>query len=132
MQSWVLLAVAIVAEVVATIALRFSNGLTRLWPIIIVVVGYAAAIWLLSLSVKSLYVSVVYAVWAGVGTALVAVAGALFLGEGMTWAKAGCLGLIIAGVVGLNLVGDTHSAPTARATVSATVGHRIADGGTHA
>lgn len=118
--TWALLAVAIVAEVVATIALRSSDGLTRLWPTVVVIAGYGAAFWLLSRVVQSLQVSVTYAVWAGAGTALVALAGVLFLGEGMTWPKAVSLVLIVLGVVGLNASGGAHAPAGAGTTATVT------------
>ena len=67
--------------------------------------GYALSIWLLAVVVRSMPVSMAYAVWSGVGTALVAVVGFAFLGESMSWTKALFLGLIVLGVIGLNLAG---------------------------
>jgi small multidrug resistance pump len=102
-----LLLLAIGVEVAATALLPKADGFTQpLWTGA-VVAGYALSIWLLSLVVPAIPVSIAYAVWAGLGTAAVAVIGFLFLGESMSWLKAGSLGLIVIGVVGLNLVG-TH------------------------
>ena len=71
-----------------------------------VLAGYGLSIWMLTVVVKQMPVSVAYAVWAGAGTALVAVVGLLFLGEHLTWVKAREPGtMIVAGVVGLNLAG---------------------------
>lgn len=67
--------------------------------------GYAASIWLLALVVRHLPVSITYAMWSGIGTALVAVVAYLFLGESMGVAKAFFLALIVAGVIGLNFSG---------------------------
>ena len=107
MWAAVLLAVAIGVEVAATALLPKAQGFTNpLWSLI-VVAGYGASIWLLAVVVRSMPVSVAYAVWAGVGTAVVAVVGVAFLGESMNWVKAGSLLMIIAGVVCLNLVA-TH------------------------
>jgi small multidrug resistance pump len=100
----VLLAVAIGVEVGATALLPRAAGFTDpLWSLV-VVSGYGLSIWLLAVVVRSIPVSVAYAVWAGVGTAVVAVIGYAFLGESMNWFKAGSLALIVLGVVGLNLV----------------------------
>ncbi len=100
----VLLAVAIGVEVGATALLPRAAGFTDpLWSVV-VVSGYGLSIWLLAVVVRSIPVSVAYAVWAGVGTAVVAVIGYAFLGESMSWFKAASLGLIVLGVVGLNLV----------------------------
>lgn len=101
----VLLLVAIALEVAATSLLPRSEGFTNLGMSIVVLSGYAASIWLLSIVVRTLPVSVAYAVWAGGGTAMVAVVGLLFLGESLTAAKLAFLSMIIVGVVGLNLSG---------------------------
>ena len=108
MLAAVLLGVAIGVEVAATALLPKAAGFTDpLWSAL-VVGGYGLSIWLLALVVRSMPVSVAYAVWAGVGTAVVAVVGVVFLGESMSWVKAGSLTMIILGVVGLNLVA-THA-----------------------
>jgi small multidrug resistance pump len=99
-----LLVLAIGVEVAATALLPKADGFRDpLWSLA-VIAGYALSIWLLALVVRSMPVSVAYAVWAGLGTAAVAVIGFLFLGEPMGWLKATSLGLIVLGVVGLNLV----------------------------
>ena len=101
----VLLMAAIGIEVASTALLPRAAGFTNAGWSVFVVAGYAASIWLLALVVRTMPVSVAYAVWAGLGTALVAVVGYAFLGESLGWFKALSLGLIVAGVVGLNLAG---------------------------
>lgn len=103
--AFLLLGVAIVIEVVATAVLPKAQGFTHPGWSAAVLIGYGLSIWLLTVVVKQMPVSVAYAVWAGAGTALVAVVGLLFLGEHLSWMKAVSLGLIVAGVVGLNLAG---------------------------
>jgi small multidrug resistance pump len=104
----VLLMVAIAVEVAASALLPKAAGFTQpLWSAV-VLAGYGLSIWLLAVVVKAMPVSVAYAVWAGLGTAAVAVIGFLFLGESMGPVKAVSLGLIVLGVVGLNLVGTSH------------------------
>jgi small multidrug resistance pump len=103
--AFLLLGVAVVIEVAATAVLPKAQGFTQPGWAAVVLVGYGVSIWLLTLVVKELPVSVAYAVWAGAGTALVAVVGLLFLGEPFGWVKAMCLAMIVAGVVGLNLAG---------------------------
>jgi small multidrug resistance pump len=99
-----LLVLAIGVEVAATALLPRADGFRDpLWSLA-VIAGYALSIWLLALVVRSMPVSVAYAVWAGLGTAAVAVIGVVFLGEPIGWLKATSLGLIVLGVVGLNLV----------------------------
>ena len=100
-----LLLAAIGIEVVSTALLPRTNGFTDpLWSVG-VVAGYAVSIWLLALVVRTLPVSTAYAVWSGLGTAVVAVIGYWFLGEGMGPLKAASLAMIVLGVVGLNLAG---------------------------
>jgi small multidrug resistance pump len=108
MAAWALLMVAISAEVFATSALPRTQGFhDPLWTALCVA-GYAVSIWLLTLVVEDLPVSVAYAVWAGVGTAGIAVIGVLFLGEHLDPLKVLALALIVLGVVVLNLTGSAH------------------------
>ena len=104
-MPWLYLLLAIATEVVGTVALRFSDGFTRPLPVTAVVVGYALSFLFLSLTLRGLELGLAYAVWAGVGTAAIAVIGVLALGEGMSALKLASLVLIIAGVAGLNLAG---------------------------
>jgi small multidrug resistance pump len=104
----VLLALAIAVEVAATVALRSSDGFSRLVPSLLVVAGYVLAFYLLALVLRSIPVSVAYAVWSGVGTAAVAVIGMAVLGEAAGALKIASLALIIVGVVGLNLAGGAR------------------------
>lgn len=100
-----LLAFAIATEVAATASLPRAEGFTNpLWTAL-VLLGYGISIWLLTLVVREIPVSVTYAIWAGVGTAAIAVIGVMFLDEPLSLAKAVALGLIIAGVVLLNVQG---------------------------
>ena len=101
-----LLSLAIVTEVAATIALRFSDGFTRVVPSTVVVLGYGISFWLLALVLRELSISTTYAVWSAAGTALIAAIGVFAFGEPATALKVASLGLIIAGVVGLNLAGS--------------------------
>ena len=100
-----LLTLAITAEVAATVSLRYSEGFSKLLPSAIVVLGYASSFYLLSLILKQLSVGTTYAIWAGAGTAAVAVIGIVALGEPATAIKLVSIALIIAGVIGLNLSG---------------------------
>jgi len=105
MPPGILLALAIVAEVAATLSLRASDGFTKLGPSIVVVLGYAASFALLAIVLKHIAVGTTYAIWAGAGTALIAVIGMVALGEPATALKLGSIALIIAGVIGLNAAG---------------------------
>lgn len=108
-MGWVLLAAAIGTEVAGTLALRALSGGWRPGPALVVAVGYIASFVLLALALRTIAVSTAYAVWAGVGTAGVAVLAWLVFGERVSWAGAAGIGLIIAGVVVLNLSGAAHS-----------------------
>lgn len=98
----------IAAEVAATSALKLSDGLTRLWWVIVVGIGYLASFGLLSQALKHMQVSVAYAVWSGVGTAAITLIGAIALKEPLTLAKLLGILLVIGGVVVLNLSGSGH------------------------
>ncbi|MDX3657588.1 multidrug efflux SMR transporter [Streptomyces sp. ID05-26A] len=102
------LAAAIVAEIAATVSLKLSEGFTRLWPSVIVVLGYAIAFTALSRALKlGMPVGVAYAVWSAIGVASVAIIGWKFLGETLNPTMVIGLVLIIGGVVTLEL-GRTH------------------------
>lgn len=99
MNPWLLLAVAIGSEVVATSALKASDGFTRLWPALIVVAGYAVSFFFMALALRYIPIGIVYAVWAGVGIVLIASVGWLLFGQQLDVpALAGML-LIVSGVV---------------------------------
>jgi small multidrug resistance pump len=100
-----LLSLAIVTEVAATVALRFTDGFTRLVPSAVVVACYGVSFWLLALVLRQISIGTTYAVWSAAGTALIAAIGVLAFGEPATALKVASLGLIILGVVGLNLAG---------------------------
>jgi len=101
-----LLSFAIVTEVAGTVALRYSEGFTRLLPSAFVVLGYGISFWLLALVLRDLSVGTTYAVWSAAGTALIAVVGVFAFGEPATALKLASLALIIIGVVGLNMAGS--------------------------
>jgi small multidrug resistance pump len=104
--AWILLTGAIASEVVATSALKLSNGLTRPAPSVVVAVGYLLSFVLLAQALKlQLQVSVAYAIWSGGGTAAITIIGMLLLNEPLTAGKALGIALVIAGVVALNLAG---------------------------
>jgi small multidrug resistance pump len=104
--AWILLIGAIASEVVATSALKLSNGLTRPAPSVVVAVGYLLSFVLLAQALKlQLQVSVAYAIWSGVGTAAITIIGMLLLNEPLTVGKALGIALVIGGVVMLNLEG---------------------------
>lgn len=107
MHYWVYLSIAIVSEVLATSALKASEGFTRPWPSLIVVVGYLVAFYCLSLTLRSLPVGVVYAIWSGLGIVLVSVIAWLLFGQKLDLPAIIGMGLIIAGVLVMNLFSRT-------------------------
>jgi small multidrug resistance pump len=100
-----MLAAAIATEVVATVALKASDGFSRPVPSAIVVAGYLLSFWLLALVLKQLSVGTTYAIWSAVGTAAVALIGVFAYGEAANALKLASLGLIVLGVIGLNAAG---------------------------
>jgi small multidrug resistance pump len=103
LTNWLYLAIAIVCEVIATSALKATEGFTRWQPSVLVVLGYCLAFYFLSLTLRSTPVGVVYAIWSGVGVVLVSVAGWFFYQQKLDAAALIGIGLIVAGVVVLNL-----------------------------
>jgi len=101
----VLLMLAIATEVGATAALPRTESFTHLVWTPIVLLGYAVSIWLLAIVVRDMPVSIAYAIWSGMGTALIAVVGVTWLGESWDLTKVAALAMIIVGVVVLNLQG---------------------------
>ena len=108
MMHWVLLVVAIFLEVAGTTSMKLSSGFTRPGPSGLLFVFYAASFTALTLALKKIDVSVAYAVWSGIGTALIAAIGVVWFRETVTAIKVISLLLIVAGVVGLNLSGAKH------------------------
>jgi small multidrug resistance pump len=108
MPAFLLLSLAILSEVAATLALRVSDGFSRPMPSAITVVGYGISFWFLALALKDIPVSLTYAIWSGVGTALVAVAGVIAFGETMNPMKLASLMVIVLGVAGLSAAGGAH------------------------
>ncbi|MDQ8023397.1 MAG: SMR family transporter [Moraxellaceae bacterium] len=103
MKNWLFLGTAILAEVIATSALKASDGFSRLLPSVIVVAGYGVAFYFLSLTLKAIPVGIAYAVWSGVGIVLVSLIAWLVFGQKLDAPALIGIGLIVAGVLVLNL-----------------------------
>ncbi|MEW6255207.1 MAG: multidrug efflux SMR transporter [Pseudomonadota bacterium] len=108
-MTYLYLLIAIVAEVIATSALKAAEGFTRLVPSLIVAVGYGVAFYCLSLVLRTMPVGIAYAIWSGVGIVLVAAIGAVLYGQKLDLAAMIGLGLIIAGVLVVNLLSKSVS-----------------------
>ncbi|MBO8190814.1 multidrug efflux SMR transporter [Streptomyces oryzae] len=104
-MMYVTLAAAILAEVLGTTAMKYSDGFSRLAPSLLTAAGYLVAFVLLAQTLKSMSVGTAYAIWSGAGTAAIALIGMVFIGEAVTAAKVLGLLLVICGVVVLNLGG---------------------------
>jgi small multidrug resistance pump len=100
---WVLLTVAIVAEVIATSSLKLSDGFTRLWPSVVVVLGYGISFYFLSVTMRSIPIGVIYAIWSGLGVVLVTLVGWLVFKQHLDLPALLGIGLIIAGVIIMNV-----------------------------
>jgi small multidrug resistance pump len=103
MLPWFHLAIAILAEVVATNCLKASHGFTRPLPTVIVLLGYGLAFYFLSLTLETIPVGIGYAVWSGVGLVLITLAGWMFYGQTLDLPAILGMGLIVAGILVLNL-----------------------------
>lgn len=103
MNVWLLLSLAILAEVIGTSALKLSDGFTKLWPSLVVLVGYGLAFYLLSLTLKQIPVGVAYAIWAGAGIALITLIGWIVFKQTLDLAAVLGIALIISGVVVLQV-----------------------------
>ena len=103
MKNWLFLSAAIAAEVVATSALKASEGFTRLWPSVLVVFGYVIAFYCLSLTLRAIPVGVAYAIWSGVGIVLVSLIAWLVFGQKLDAPAMIGMALIISGVVVMNV-----------------------------
>jgi small multidrug resistance pump len=101
------LAISIVAEVIATSALKASEGFTRLAPSAVVAIGYAISFYFLSLTLRALSVGIVYAIWSGVGIILISAIGWVLYGQKLDAAALAGMSLIIAGVVIVNLLSSS-------------------------
>ena len=104
-MSWFYLVVAIVLEVSGTTSMKLSQGFTKVLPSVLMFLFYGSSLGALTLALKRIDVSVAYAVWSGLGTALIASVGVLWLKEPLNTLKIVSLMLIIIGVIGLNLRG---------------------------
>ncbi|MFO1309391.1 MAG: quaternary ammonium compound efflux SMR transporter SugE [Burkholderiales bacterium] len=105
-MAWVVLVVAGLFEVAWAIGLKYTDGFTRLWPSVGTVAAMVASVVLLAWTMKTLPVGTAYAVWTGIGAVGTVILGIALFGEAATFARLACVGLIVAGIVGLKLVTD--------------------------
>jgi len=106
--AWICLISAGLLEVVWAVGMKYSEGFTRLTPSVIAIVGVVASLYLLSIAIRTLPLGISYAIWVGIGASMVAAYGMLFLQEPASLPHLACIGLIIIGVVGLNMLSANH------------------------
>lgn len=106
MSKWIFLTLAIISEVIGTSFLKSTEGFTKLLPSMIVLVGYCAAFYFLSLTLDSIPIGMAYAIWSGVGIAAITVVSVVFFEQKLDFAAVIGMGLIIAGVVVLRLYSE--------------------------
>lgn len=102
MKGYIFLSVSIVTEIIGTVCLKLSDGFTVMLPSVIVVLGYAIAFYMLGQAVKYMPLSLAYAIWSGIGTAVTVVLGILFFDDPFSMGVAIGVGLIILGIVFMN------------------------------
>ncbi len=107
MNKWIYLTLAIFSEVMATASLKSTEGFTKLWPSVLVLVGYSAAFYFLSLTLDSIPIGIAYAIWSGVGVAAITLVSFFFLDQKIDTAGFIGIGLIVAGVIVLRLFSES-------------------------
>jgi len=108
MNAWVLLGLAILSEITATASLKSTEGFTRLWPSLVVMVGYMGAFYFMSMTLDTIPVAVAYAIWSGVGVAGITLISVMFLDQKIDTPGLIGMGLIVLGVVVLRVFSTAH------------------------
>ena len=103
-MSWTYLFVAGLLEIVWAIGLKYTEGFTRLWPSVVTIVAMIASVWFLALALRTIPVGTGYAVWTGIGAVGTAILGIALFAEPATAARLVCIGVIVAGILGLKIV----------------------------
>lgn len=107
MNTYFFLLLSIASEVIATTALKLSDSFTRLWPSVITVMFYIIAFWSLTIPMRTIPTGIIYAVWSGAGIVLISLAGWIIYGQKLDMAALTGIGLIIAGVMVINLFSNS-------------------------
>lgn len=102
-MAWFILLLAGLSEVGWAVGLKYTHGFTRLWPTLGTVAAMIVSLWLLGLALKELPIGTAYAIWTGIGTIGTAILGIVLFGESAAVMRLVCIGLIVAGIVGLKL-----------------------------
>lgn len=107
MKSYIFLSISIICEVIATTSLKLSDSFTRLWPALITVIFYVIAFWSLTVPMRTIPTGVIYAMWSGAGIVLIGLVGWIFYGQKLDIAALTGMGLILTGVLVINLLSKT-------------------------
>lgn len=108
-MAYLYLAIAVVGEVIATSALKASDEFSKLWPSVVVVIGYGVAFYFMTLTIRTLPIGITYAIWSGVGIVLVTIAGAIFYKQIPDVPAMIGVGFIILGVIVINVFSKSVS-----------------------
>lgn len=103
-MAWLYLLLAGLFEIGFAVGLKYTEGFTRLWPSLGTLLAAGVSLWLMTQAMRSIPVGTAYAIWTGIGAAGVACVGMLLFAEPASWPRLACIGVIVAGVVGLKLV----------------------------
>ncbi|APO96242.1 MULTISPECIES: DMT family transporter [Xanthomonas] len=103
-MPWIYLVLAGLFEIGFAMGLKYSDGFTRLWPTVLTIGLAGISLWFLTQALKTIPVGTGYAIWTGIGALGVTIAGIALFGDSASWSRLACIGLIVAGVIGLKLV----------------------------
>ncbi|MEA9608268.1 multidrug efflux SMR transporter [Xanthomonas campestris pv. plantaginis] len=103
-MPWIYLVLAGLFEIGFALGLKYSDGFSRLWPSVLTIGLAGVSLWFLTQALKSIPVGTGYAIWTGIGALGVTIAGIALFGDSASWSRLACIGLIVAGVIGLKLV----------------------------
>ncbi|MBV6775581.1 MULTISPECIES: DMT family transporter [Xanthomonas] len=104
-MPWIYLLLAGLFEIGFAMGLKYSDGFTRLWPTVLTIGLAGISLWFLTQALKTIPVGTGYAIWTGIGALGVTIAGIALFGDSASWSRLACIGLIVAGAIGLKLVG---------------------------
>ncbi|KQQ73122.1 molecular chaperone [Xanthomonas sp. Leaf131] len=102
-MPWIYLLLAGLFEIGFAMGLKYSDGFTRLWPTVLTITLAAISLWFLTQALKTIPVGTGYAIWTGIGAVGVTIAGIALFGDSASWSRLACIGLIVAGVIGLKI-----------------------------
>ena len=103
-MPWIYLVLAGLFEIGFALGLKYSDGFSRLWPRVLTIGLAGVSLWFLTQALKTIPVGTGYAIWTGIGALGVTIAGIALFGDSASWSRLACIGLIVAGVIGLKLV----------------------------